>query len=99
VKIYFSDSALNDFEDIKDYYTEKEVSHIGEQFVSSIVEHVETLIDNPDIGRMVLEFEEPKIRELIHPPFRVVYLREIKSIHVVRVWRSERVLVLPEEQK
>jgi plasmid stabilization system protein ParE len=97
VKIYFSDSALNDFEDIKDYYIEKEVSHIGEQFVSSIVEHIETLIDNPDIGRMVPEFEEPKIRELIHPPFRVVYLREIKSIHVVRVWRSERVLVLPEE--
>jgi len=98
VKIYFSDLALNDFEDIKDYYIEKEVPQIGEQFVFSIVEHVETLIDNPDIGRIVPEFEEPKIRELIHAPFRVVYLRETMSIHVIRVWRSERVLVLPEEK-
>jgi plasmid stabilization system protein ParE len=98
VEIYFSDSALNDLQDIKDYYIEKEVPHIGDEFVFSIVERVETLKDNPDIGRMVPEFQEAKIRELILPPFRVVYLREITSIHIVRVWRSERELVLPEEQ-
>ncbi len=60
-----------------------------------IVEHIGTLSDNPDIGRMVPEFEDKKIRELIHPPFRIVYLRESNSIHVVRIWRSERLIVLP----
>lgn len=44
---------------------------------------------------MVPEFNTETIRELIHKPFRVVYFRESTSIFVVRVWRSERELVLP----
>jgi plasmid stabilization system protein ParE len=54
------------------------------------------LCENPDIGRVVPEFGVEKIRELIHPPYRIVYLREQKAIHVTRVWRSERLLALPE---
>ena len=60
-------------------------------------ERIQTLRDHPDIGRVVAESADPKLRELIHPPFRVVYLRENTAIHVIRVWRSERLLVLPEE--
>lgn len=40
------------------------------------------------------EFNEKNIRELIHSPFRIVYLKEEKIIHVIRVWRSERLLNL-----
>jgi len=94
LKIVISDSAYADFESIIEYYTERGVSHIGEQFVVSIIEHIETIPSNPDIGRKVPEFNTDKIRELIHGPFRVVYLREEKLIHVVRVWRSERLLKL-----
>ncbi|RKZ49330.1 MAG: type II toxin-antitoxin system RelE/ParE family toxin [Gammaproteobacteria bacterium] len=96
MKVYISDSGFDDLGCIKDYYVAEQIPHIGEEFVVSIVRHIETLIDNPNIGRMVPEFEKEKIRELIHPPFRIVYLRESDSIHVVRVWRSERLLVLPE---
>jgi len=96
VKVYISGSGFEDLERIKSYYFEEGVPHIGEEFVVSIVGHIETLIDNPDIGRMVPEFGDKKIRELIHPPFRIVYLRESDSVHVVRVWRSERLLILPE---
>ncbi len=60
----------------------------------SIIDYIQTLSDNPDIGRKVPEFDEEKIRELIHPPFRIVYLREKSSIHIIRVWRSERLLEL-----
>jgi toxin ParE1/3/4 len=51
---------------------------------------------HPDIGRVVPEFNDELIRELIHSPFRIVYLRERKSINMIRVWRSERLLHLPE---
>ncbi len=94
MKIFFSDSALADLEAIIDYYNEQQVPHIGKQFVSRIIEHIETLPAHPDIGRIVPEFDSEKIRELIHSPFRVVYLREKETIHVVRVWRSERLLKL-----
>ncbi len=49
-----------------------------------------------DAGKILWqeEFNVDDIRELIHKPFRVVYLRESTSIFVVRVWRSERELEL-----
>ena len=98
MKVYISRSGFDDLERIKEYYLEEGVPHIGEEFVTSIIEHIETLSNNPDIGRIVPEFEENKIRELIQPPFRIVYLRDPDSVHVVRVWRSERLLVLPESK-
>ncbi len=97
MKVFVSRSAFNDLERIKKYYTEEAIPHIGERFVTSIVEHFQTLSDNPDIGRKIPEFNEDKIRELIRPPFRLVYLREKNSIHIIRVWRSERLLLLPEQ--
>lgn len=49
------------------------------------------------MGRKVPEFDTPKLRELIHPPFRIVYRYDMdaQKISVVRVWRSERMLKLP----
>lgn len=98
MKISISNSALNDLEGIQRFYEADGVPHVGKQFVVSIIAHIETLRNNPDIGRIVPEFNEIKIRELIYSPFCVVYLREQRSIHVVRVWRSERLLVLPENE-
>ncbi len=98
MKVYISASGLKDLERMKEYYFEKGAPQIGKDFVVSIIKHIETLSDNPDIGRMVPEFDEKKFRELIHPPFRIVYLRESNSLHVVRVWRSERLLVLPDTE-
>ncbi len=98
MKIYISNSAFSDLESIKEHYKEEDIPHIGEQYVVSVIDHIQTLSENPDIGRKVPEFDEEKIRELIHPPFRIVYLREKISIHVIRVWRSERLLELPEQE-
>ncbi len=98
MKIFISNSAFGDFERIKEYYEEEGAPHVGKQFVPAIIDHIQTLRENPDIGRMVPEFEDPKIRELIHLPFRIVYSKKLNSIHVVRIWRSERKLVLPETE-
>ncbi len=94
MKIFVSDSALDDLEAIIAYYLDEGVPHIGEEFVSEIIRRIETIPDNPEIGRKVPEFNVTRVRELIHGPFRVVYLTEVKSIHVVRIWRSERLLRL-----
>ena len=37
---------------------------------------------NPDIGLIVPEFERPFLRELIHPPFRVVCRRDAKHVRI-----------------
>ncbi len=94
MKILVSNSAFSDLEEIKEYYTEQGVPDIGINFISEIFKHIETLGDHPKIGRIVPEFDDEFIREIIHPPFRVVYLLETKNIHIIRVWRSERILKL-----
>jgi plasmid stabilization system protein ParE len=68
------------------------VPEIGEWFVSEIVDRIEALRDHPEMGRIVPEFDQPFLRELIHPPFRIVYRRDAKQVRIVRVWRSERLL-------
>jgi len=94
LKTLISDSAFNDLEVIKEYYPNEGVPQIGVEFVTKIIKHIETIPINPEIGHKVPEFNENNIRELIHTPFRIVYLKEKKAIHVIRVWRSERLLNL-----
>ena len=95
IAIRFAESAVADLEEIKRWYAEQDVPDVGDRLVSEIFERVETLRDHPDIGRVVPEFDQPLLRELIHQQFRIVYLRESKQVRIVRVWRSERVLHLP----
>ena len=95
MNISFSKSAIEDLKDVQQYYAEQGVPQIGQDFVASVIEHIETLSTHPDIGRAVPEFKDDSIRELVHSPFRIVYLREDKSINIIRVWRSERLLKLP----
>ena len=64
--------------------------------IERIVARIEVLADHPAIGRIVPEFDQPQLRELIQPPFRIVYRSEPHSVQIVRVWRSERLLTLPE---
>ena len=95
MKISFSTSAVEDLENIIAYYKEQGVSDIGNNFTKAIIEHIQVLSNHPDLGRVVPEFEQEHIREIIHKPFRVIYQRNTNSIEIIRVWRSERLLLLP----
>ena len=97
--ISFAASALRDLEEIKAGYAGQGVSEIGERLVAEVFQRVETLVDHPDIGRVVPEFGQSFLRELIHPPFRIVYRQDAKSVRVVPVWRSERLLLLDPDIK
>ena len=99
MRVSFSDSALFDLEQIIQYYEDRQLSHIGQELVAGIINRVESLSDHPDIGRKVPEFDDQGIRELIQPPFRIVYVKEISNIYIIRVWRSERMLVLSDDKK
>ena len=93
--ISFAESALCDLEAVRDLYTEQGVPDVGAKVVAEVFQRVQALAAHPDMGRMVPEFDQPFLRELIHPPFRIVYRRDPKRVRIVRVWRSERLLRLP----
>ena len=60
-----------------------------------IVETVLRLADFPESGRVVPQFGLARLREIIHPPFRIVYRLDEARVRVVRVWRSERLMTMP----
>jgi len=97
VAIRFAESALTDLESARNWYAEQGVPDVGERLLGEIVTAIEALADHPDMGRIVPEFEQPLLRELIRPPFRIVYRRERKRVRIVRIWRSERLLAVPDE--
>ena len=94
-KVFFAVSAFRDLEDVLEYYKEQKIPHVGERLVTQVIKNVELLANQPDMGRLVPEFELDNLRELIRPPFRIVYRRDRNKVRIVRIWRSERLLVLP----
>jgi plasmid stabilization system protein ParE len=97
VTVRLAESALGDLEALRAWYTEQGVPDVGERLLGEIVASIEALADHPDMGRIVPEFEQPFLRELIRPPFRIVYRRDPKHVRIVRVWRSERLLDMPDQ--
>lgn len=96
--IVLTESAIADIEGVVAGYTEQGVPAVGRRLVAEILGRIEALIAHPELGRVVPEFNQPQVRELIHPPFRIVYRyatnRSPIEIQIVRVWRSERLLKL-----
>ncbi len=90
--IRFAESALADLGSIRAWYAEQDAPEVGERLIGEIVASIEALAGHPDMGRVVPEFDQPSLRELIRPPFRIVYRRDTKHVRVVRVWRSERLI-------
>ena len=92
ITVTFAESALRDLEEVRSWYAEQGLPEVGDRLVAEVFQQVERLIDHPDMGRVVPEFDQPFLRELIYPPFRMVYRRDSVRVRVVRIWRRERLL-------
>jgi len=99
LSLTFSESATSDLEGLLAYYDEQGAPDAGKRIVARIVKKTEKLINHPSMGRVVPEFGLEQLREIIDPPFRIIYVKEKSKVRVVRVWRSERLLKLEEEEQ
>lgn len=94
--VRFAESAVRDLEELRRWYARRGVPEVGERTLKRILDSIGLLADQPEMGRVVPEFGQGSLRELIRPPFRIVYRRGPGGGSIVRVWRSERVLEVPE---
>jgi toxin ParE1/3/4 len=93
-RIGFADSAVKDLEEIRAWYGLQQAPEAGEGVIRKIFSQIERLSDFPESGRIVPEFGIANLREIIYPPFRLVYRLDAKRVRIVRVWRCERMLKL-----
>ena len=95
--ISFAASAVSDLEEIRIWYADQDVPDVGKRLIGEIFQRIETLETHPELGRIVPEFDQPYFRELIQAPFRIIYRRDPGKVRIVRIWRSERLIRLPDE--
>jgi addiction module RelE/StbE family toxin len=94
-QITFAASALKDLEDMQAYYSDEGAPDVGKRLTAEILAKVERLSAHPLSGRVVPEFHVEHLREVIYPPFRIVYRHDKNRVRIVRIWRSERLLRMP----
>lgn len=90
--ISFAGTAISDLHDIREWYAEQLAPEVGERLIAEVFSQVERLADFPESGRIIPEFNVSNLREIIHPPFRIVYRLDGGRVRIVRVWRGERLL-------
>jgi len=82
MKLVWTEPAILDLENIRDYIT-KDSANYAARFVARIIDAAETLPNQPRIGRVVPEAEDDTIRELLFQNYRIIY-------HA----KSDRILIL-----
>ena len=92
VKINWTDLALQDLDDIGDYISKDSIRY-AEVTVQYLFDSVNILISHPKSGRVVPEFNEEDLRELIRGSYRIVYRIINKSrIDILTVHNTSRLL-------
>ena len=89
--IRWSPQAVRDLESIREYIA-KDSEQYADLVLRRLVGAVDRLESFPDSGRVVPERDDPEIREVIVPPFRIVYRRRPDAVEIATVFRASRLL-------
>jgi plasmid stabilization system protein ParE len=92
-QVTWQDIAVDDLEEVLGHYAEKSLAY-AEKLHTQVIVKARMLVDSPKMGRIVPEFENERIRELIVPPLRVIYVvASDVSCTIARIIHSSRDLV------
>jgi plasmid stabilization system protein ParE len=91
MKIYWTKEALHRLQEIEEYIS-KDNPIIAIEFVDKLISVAETLIDNPDKGRIVPELSLENIRELIYKNYRIVNLIKKNSVDIFTIFEGHQLL-------
>ena len=92
VKVVWTDSAIFDLNEIGEFIA-RDSERYAQLTVERLFNSVDILEDHPRSGKMVPEFENDAIRELIRINFRIVYhIVDDFRIDIISVHRCERLI-------
>jgi len=92
VKIVWTEISILDLKEIFDYIAE-DSDRYATLTTNKIYQRVQVITDNPFLGRIVPEFREKLLRELIEGNYRIIYrIKSESQIDILRVYHSARLL-------
>ena len=94
MKIQFTTRSKSDIAEIVEYISQENPQAAG-NLANSLFESINQLIDFPEIGRVVPEYSEETIREIIFDQYRIVYKisKSSQEIYIITVHHSRRLLI------
>lgn len=95
MKIQWSPLAVERVTEIAEYIA-LDSPMAANKWVNEIFDSTEKLSDFPNIGRVVPELKDQKIRELIKGNYRIIYIVEEKGISVLTVRHGRQILPVDE---
>jgi toxin ParE1/3/4 len=91
VKIFWTKESLIRLQEIEECIS-IDNPEAAIEFVDELISLAETLLDNPEKGRVVPELLFENIRELLYKNYRIVYLIKKNSIEILTVFEGHQLL-------
>ncbi len=89
-QIVWSKIAIDDLREIYEYIS-RDSERYALLMVDRIMERTESLLQHPLLGKIVPEFENENLIELIEGNYRIIYYLDSKeSISIVRIYHGAR---------
>ena len=93
MKLIWTRTALENLKEIEGYIARDNPKKAIE-FTDRLIDKCENLKDNPEMGRVVPEFQIQQVRELIVKNYRIVYRHIAEEIQILTVFEGHRLLPL-----
>ncbi len=90
-KIIWTDDGIKSFEDIIQYIT-NDSTYYASELAKKILSSIEKLPEFPYMGRIVPEYNNPDIREIIYHNYRIVYKISANAVYLLLVIHGSRQL-------
>ena len=87
MKVYWSDTALKHLVAIFDYIS-RDSNLYAERVIDRLTRRSEQIAQFPRSGREVPEFDDDRVREVVEPPYRIVYRLSDDRIDILAVVHS-----------
>lgn len=91
MRVVWTDRAKARLRQIRAYVAQDQPLN-ADRLVDQLTRRVEQLAEQPRSGRMVDKYQREDLRELIEPPYRIVYLIGTDRIDILIVRDTRRVL-------
>jgi len=91
MKVHWTDTAIDHLSAIYEYIA-LDAEEYAKRMVDRLTKRSEQISNSPYSGRMVPEFEDKIIRELIEGPYRIIYYIKPDQVDVLAVIHGARLL-------
>jgi len=89
VNVTWTEIAIEDLSSIHQFIS-RDSKLYADRFIAKIIKRVDQLENFTKSGRVVPEFNNPDIRELIEANYRIIYKISTSGVSVIRIHHSAR---------